>query len=82
MSVTFLLERVSDGAQRWCSHSVRYEPELAIFQWVENNYSCDCNRELFWCESEGIDPPEDPACGFESRYRLLSLRVDGAEVWP
>lgn len=35
----------------------------AIFQWSENNYSCDCNRLPFFCRAKGVDEPDETTCG-------------------
>ena len=29
------------------------------FSWTENNYSCDCNRHLFFLRADGIEPGEE-----------------------
>lgn len=38
------------------------------FQWLENNYACDCNRSLFF---EDV-PLEDVECGSD-RYDILEI---------
>lgn len=30
------------------------------FNWSEGNYSCDCNRHLFFERAGGVEPYEDP----------------------
>lgn len=35
----------------------------AIFQWSENNYSCDCNRLPFFCRAKGTEEPDETMCG-------------------
>tara|TARA_R110000851_G_scaffold249178_1_gene401702 strand:- start:217 stop:546 length:330 start_codon:yes stop_codon:yes gene_type:complete len=31
----------------------------SVFNWEENNYSCDCNRRLFFNRAKGIERDED-----------------------
>lgn len=50
------IRRVADGL-------VRVVDDTAIrggwrFQWGENNYSCDCNRALFFARAAGEPDPE------------------------
>jgi redox-regulated HSP33 family molecular chaperone len=38
-----------------------HEQHPSVFNWHENNYSCDCNRELFFGYAAGLgyeDMPE------------------------
>jgi len=44
------------------------------FIWTEGNYSCDCNRYIFFY---GYD--KDYPCGDE-RFTLISLKIDGREL--
>lgn len=34
-----------------------YEEDLSpsVFNWEENNFSCDCNRQRFWLRVKGIE---------------------------
>lgn len=34
----------------------------STFNWEHNNYSCDCNRELFFGNINGVDGDDDPVC--------------------
>lgn len=42
--------------------------DYSLYMWREGNYSCDCNRALFFARS-GMGNAEDGACGDE-RYRV------------
>ena len=42
-----------------------YEEEYAKFQFLENNYSCDCNRSLFIQQEYGEDAIPELGCGNE-----------------
>lgn len=48
-------------------HDFGYEfhEETAIFQFVENNYSCDCNRSLIIQREYGEDAIPELCCGEE-----------------
>jgi hypothetical protein len=70
--VPVLLERVFDGLQR----TVQYEDydygiESTVFMWQEGNYSCDCNRALFFARASGDPDPEPRPCG-DIAFRVLS----------
>ena len=43
------------------------------YGWLEGNDSCDCNRELFYCRTKGTPEPDDPKCGDEKRFSLISI---------
>lgn len=34
--------------------------DVLEFLWEEGNYSCDCNRHLFWERAHGREPPDEP----------------------
>lgn len=56
-----------------------------VFMYTEGNYSCDCNRTLFWCRSQQLAEPDDPPCGETMVLaRLTAIRPDGTEavLWP
>jgi len=39
------------------------EDELpSVFNWQENNYSCDCNRHIFWLRANNEYNDEDFEC--------------------
>ena len=35
----------------------------STFIWEEGNFSCDCNRELFFAEAIDVEPPDNISCG-------------------
>jgi hypothetical protein len=47
--------------------------ESFFFLWTEGNYSCDCNRDLFFHRVSQPDYYEDHPCG-DSEYRLNWVR--------
>jgi len=49
------------------------------FQWGEGNYSCDCNRSLFFHRAKGIEEPEDRPCG-DSAYSA-QITADGVVIY-
>lgn len=48
-----------------------------VFNWEENNFSCDCNRGQFFYEEKGINGYEE-SCGEELYSVNLSNPVDGS----
>lgn len=46
------------------------KPEVRDYMWIHGgNYSCDCNRALFFARAAGEDDPEDTPCG-EGRFTV------------
>lgn len=55
------------------------------YQYLEGNYSCDCNKTLFWCRSQQLEEPEHPPCGDTMVLKkLTAIRPDATEIelWP
>ncbi|MHB8098050.1 MAG: hypothetical protein ACYDD5_00490 [Sulfuricurvum sp.] len=46
-----------------------------LFQWLENNYSCDCNRDLFMYGHDSGRP-----CGED--IQLLEIRNEHGDLVP
>ena len=70
------LERISDGAR-----ASQEEPDYGglLHAWTEGNYSCDCNRSLFfarWRKERVIEAE----CGDDVAFRLVSIAIDGQLV--
>lgn len=45
-----------------------------LFEWLENNYSCDCNRKLYWMRAKGYREadPGECHCG-DTRYSITNI---------
>lgn len=50
--------------------------EATEYMWSEGNFSCDCNRELFFFRELGLNDPDDTICG-ESAYSVRIATQDG-----
>ena len=76
--VTVQIRRNADGV-------VRNVPDedwsTAEWSWTEGNYSCDCNRYLFFERAIGGDPESDGKyrCG-DTQYSIRVLLPDG-RIW-
>jgi hypothetical protein len=49
-----------------------------VFIWSDGNFSCNCNRDLFFWRAKGIEPEDDEECGcldYEN-YRVNWMRND------
>lgn len=46
--------------------------EAGLFGWTKGNFSCDCNRSIFFGDGEDEDSDK---CG-DTRYRLVSISVE------
>lgn len=49
------------------------------FIWSEGNYSCDCNRALFFYRAKDMPDPEDRDCG-EELYSVRITRKSTGEI--
>ncbi len=61
-----------------------YEPggQFRSFMWEEGNYSCDCNRHLFFERAVGNEPDWDTnlRCNTsktDRKYRVVKITVTG-----
>src|SRR5690349_4077922 len=66
VKATLEIRRNSDGQVRASKEPWDYYGD---FIWSEGNFSCDCNRYLFWCragdDSEDEDDEDAGRCGDE-----------------
>ena len=74
MRIMVLIEKVETGERRWYDEGDDYS--AIEFQWSEGNYSCDCNRALFFARAGG-EPEHDVDCGEELYAVHAILREDG-----
>lgn len=51
-----------------------YSEESAIFQFTENNYSCDCNRSIFIRREYGKDAIPEMDCG--EKIKLIDYHIE------
>ena len=52
--------------------------------WSEGNYSCDCNRAVFFAEAgkEDVAPAWEQPCG-DCAYSFIDIKLEnGNSVWP
>lgn len=57
------------------------EPEdLSTFNWQENNFSCDCNRGIFFSRAGAEQEDNDAPCG-QGRYSVNLRREDTGETY-
>lgn len=59
-------------------------PEAVVFyMWFEGNYSCDCNRYLFFQRASGFaeDDIDDHPCG-EDKFTIDWIVFDGRCIYP
>lgn len=80
------IRHVASGEER--VHEEAWDTEWGdagtfMFHWLENNYSCDCNRQLMFDRiPPGVRGPNDcegVKCGSE-RYRVMWLEFDGERL--
>ena len=77
---TVFIKDVSTGEIRSFEddHSVYFaDGEYNFFMWDEGNWSCDCNRELFFNRAGGQQyDNKDLVCGDGIRYSV-NIEIDG-----
>jgi len=71
VTVTAILRRVSDGVVRKYTADFDVSAEVVEFMFDAGNYSCDCNRALFFARAGDEDEPDVP-CG-DSAFVLDGL---------
>jgi hypothetical protein len=54
------------------------EHDWPPYIWVDGNYSCDCNRQLFFMRAGEEEEPENNPCG-NSRYSV-QIANDSGEI--
>lgn len=72
MEIEIILRKVESGEE--VSFVEDHVSELsALWMWQDGNYSCDCNRELFFERAKGKDPDLDEVWCSEGRFEVVSL---------
>lgn len=53
-----------------------------VFNWEENNFSCDCNRFVFFCRAKGLgfDIEKDSKCS-DGKYSVNLKNKKNGEVY-
>ncbi len=80
--LTVQIRRNSDGAIR--SYVDKYDWDDGWI-WTEGNFSCDCNRYLFFARAAGlsedqVDKDDPNQCGDEA-YSIKVTATDGAVLY-
>lgn len=70
------------GEMRVYKETYPFDREGLEFQYGEGNYSCDCNRQLFFDRAAG-KPERNPhaLCSPYNLYRVKILDSDGVTVY-
>ena len=72
-----LLKNNHTGEERWIDNELPWE-DHCDFMWTEGNFSCDCNRHLFFERASGRDPDlSEGECGDEKYTALYAELSDG-----
>lgn len=62
----------------WASETELFE--CMVYQYLEGNDSCDCNKVLFLSSAYQQDIPKNTPCGDTMKLkRLTAIRPDGSE---
>lgn len=73
------LRKNASGEVRIVKDGSSFPYENHDYMWTEGNYSCDCNRHLFFERAVGREPDEDVPCGDSLYTALKGVREDGTE---
>lgn len=77
MNYRVLIRKNNTNECRWYDAGDYSDPETIEFLWSEGNYSCDCNRGLFWARANNEADP-DRECGI-SEYDVIDAETDTGE---
>lgn len=73
-----LIQRNATGEQRWYEAGEIHEG--VEYMWADGNYSCDCNRALFWARAGGELDLEVPCS--ESAFTVLKIEREDGYLYP
>jgi len=82
LRVQISITRVSDGKNvtYWDDEGLYQEGDYdGVFIWEDGNFSCDCNRSLFFHRALGL-PEEDCSCGYEA-FRVDFIKDETGKIW-
>lgn len=80
MSYQVAIRKNSDGEVRLCTVDSDWE-EILEWEWTENDYGCDCNREIFFERSGGKVYEEIETECSEGRFSALYAELpDGTRI--
>jgi len=74
-----LMQDTSTGELALCvgdEWSEGYPDDAMQFMYEEGNYSCDCNRHLFFNRALGRPEPETECSLRENRFHVLAFEVE------
>lgn len=67
----------------WINEDDSYSP-TSEFIWTEGNYSCDCNRKLFFYRAKGLEASdEETPChdGRKNQYKVTWVWAEDGEFY-
>lgn len=72
---------IQTGVESTWTHTEYISQEVVEFMWEEGNYSCDCNRYLFFYRAIGEEFDEDDiVCGHE-QYDVNLYTSEGEQFY-
>lgn len=75
---TVFVTHVESGETRSFEDEYAWNTEGNDYMWSEGNYSCDCNRALFFARAAGKPDPDVPCTDDQYVVRIV---VDGKTVY-
>ncbi len=80
VAFTVHITKVATGEIRQMQETCVWD-ESAVWLWEEGNYSCDCNRELFFCRAGGDPEPPDEGPCTRDRFTVRITDPSGEELY-
>jgi hypothetical protein len=80
VSYSVAIRRNDTGEIRISRHDYEWDTDGSDYLWTEGNFSCDCNRYLFFQRAAGEDEGEH-SCG-DSLYTVLYAELPTGERIP
>jgi hypothetical protein len=83
LRVQISITRVSDGknATYWDDEGLYQNGEYdGTFIWEDGNFSCDCNRSIFFHKALGEPEAVEAECG-ESKFRVDFIKDETGKIW-
>jgi hypothetical protein len=77
------IRKEETGEVRQSKHNIQIDSGIhdPWHMWSEGNYSCDCNRELFFERSKNVEMDDrNLVCGDGVRFSV-NIKVDGEMVY-
>ncbi len=75
------IRRNADGVERiYPFPEYGWDTDGSDYMWADGNYSCDCNRHIFFCNAGGEPEGAQSECG-DTRYSVRIFDMAGNRLY-